>query len=168
MTSDHRQLDLDALAETILTGRKLDAIKQVRAVTGWSLAEAQREVDRLEAALIAEDGRSLDQVLEAFRRSLVDGSPSSDSSLDSRDVEIREALDNGNKILAIKHYRERHNVGLAEAKQAIDRMARGRSPTGPIEFAKPKGGVKIGCSGVILFAATAGLSIGLVRTLLFV
>jgi len=38
--------------------------------------------------------------------------------------EIREALRRGNKIEAIKAYRELTGVGLAQAKQAIDRAER--------------------------------------------
>ena len=44
--------------------------------------------------------------------------PNSDPALDSR---IQDALRNGNKIEAIKIYRELTGVGLAEAKQVIDR-----------------------------------------------
>jgi ribosomal protein L7/L12 len=36
--------------------------------------------------------------------------------------EIRQALQRGNKIEAIKIYRELTGVGLAEAKDAIDRL----------------------------------------------
>jgi len=35
---------------------------------------------------------------------------------------IRDALLSGNKILAIKLYRQQYGVGLKEAKDAIDRM----------------------------------------------
>ena len=37
---------------------------------------------------------------------------------------IQQALRRGNKIEAIKIYRERTGVGLAEAKEAIDRVER--------------------------------------------
>ncbi len=39
--------------------------------------------------------------------------------------QIQEALRRGDKIEAIKIYRQLTNAGLAEAKQAIDRMASG-------------------------------------------
>lgn len=39
-------------------------------------------------------------------------------------TQIQEALRRGNKIEAIKIYRERTGVGLAEAKEAIDRAER--------------------------------------------
>ncbi len=48
----------------------------------------------------------------------VDGEPG------SLHPKIREHLAKGNKIEAIKVYREIYNVGLAEAKQAIDAMER--------------------------------------------
>jgi len=44
--------------------------------------------------------------------------PNSDPALDTR---IQDALRHGNKIEAIKIYRELTGVGLAEAKQIIDR-----------------------------------------------
>ena len=37
--------------------------------------------------------------------------------------QIQEALRRGNKIEAIKIYREQTGVGLAEAKQAVDNLA---------------------------------------------
>ncbi len=36
---------------------------------------------------------------------------------------VADALARGDKILAIKRYREEHGVGLREAKAAVDRMA---------------------------------------------
>ena len=45
--------------------------------------------------------------------------PNSDPTLSPQ---IREALRRGNKIEAIKIYRELTGVGLAEAKQAIDSL----------------------------------------------
>ncbi len=36
--------------------------------------------------------------------------------------DVMEALQRGNKIEAIKRYREHRNVGLAEAKRAVEQM----------------------------------------------
>ena len=47
--------------------------------------------------------------------------PNSDPALAPQ---VQEALNRGNKIEAIKIYRELTGVGLAEAKQAIDRADR--------------------------------------------
>ncbi len=41
------------------------------------------------------------------------------------DSRVLEMLRQGNKLEAIKIYREIHNCGLAEAKQAVDGMAAG-------------------------------------------
>lgn len=54
-----------------------------------------------------------------YRRLNIDYmAPNFDPALDPR---VEEALRRGNKIEAIKIYRELTGVGLAEAKQAIDR-----------------------------------------------
>lgn len=41
---------------------------------------------------------------------------------DAANKEVLALLVRGNKIEAIKRYREIHNVGLADAKQAVDGM----------------------------------------------
>jgi ribosomal protein L7/L12 len=41
---------------------------------------------------------------------------------DKKNAKVIDLLKAGNKIEAIKVYREMYNVGLAEAKEAIDRM----------------------------------------------
>jgi ribosomal protein L7/L12 len=43
-------------------------------------------------------------------------------SIEAGDVRITDLLKKGNKIEAIKIYREMYNVGLAEAKQAVEGM----------------------------------------------
>ena len=43
-------------------------------------------------------------------------------SMEAGDAKVIEMLKKGNKIEAIKIYREMFNVGLAEAKQAVDGM----------------------------------------------
>jgi len=40
-------------------------------------------------------------------------------------AKVRELLQRGNKIEAIKIYREAYNVGLAEAKHVIDSIEQG-------------------------------------------
>lgn len=41
---------------------------------------------------------------------------------DAQNTKVIELIKKGNKIEAIKVYREMYNVGLAEAKDAIDKM----------------------------------------------
>lgn len=57
-----------------------------------------------------------------YRRLKMDyANPDPASSDPALSPQIRDALRRGNKIEAIKIYRELTGVGLAEAKQAIDR-----------------------------------------------
>jgi ribosomal protein L7/L12 len=67
--------------------------------------------------------RELEDKLEfLYRRLNIDyADPNSDPELAPQ---VQEALRRGNKIEAIKLYRELTGVGLAEAKQAIDRAER--------------------------------------------
>lgn len=67
--------------------------------------------------------RELEDKLEfLYRRLNIDYmDPNSDPDLAPQ---VQEALRRGNKIEAIKLYRELTGVGLAEAKQAIDRAER--------------------------------------------
>jgi ribosomal protein L7/L12 len=40
----------------------------------------------------------------------------------STEQDITDALNGGNKVEAIKHYRHVHNVGLKDAKEAIEKL----------------------------------------------
>ena len=44
----------------------------------------------------------------------------------STEQDIIEAINEGNKVEAIKHYRFVHNVGLGEAKKAVEAMQKKR------------------------------------------
>ena len=44
------------------------------------------------------------------------------SMSNSTEQDIIDAINNGNKVEAIKHYRFVHNVGLKDAKKAIEAM----------------------------------------------
>lgn len=46
------------------------------------------------------------------------------------EAEIRQLLDSGNKIQAVKVYREKTGAGLAEAKDAVEALAAGGSLDG--------------------------------------
>ena len=82
------------------SGNKIFAIKRYREETGVGLAEAKAAVELLEA----------------------DGSFSKPVQPDNPHVrsEIVSLLGRGEKIKAIKVYREQFGVGLKEAKEAID------------------------------------------------
>jgi ribosomal protein L7/L12 len=44
--------------------------------------------------------------------------------------QVRRLLDSGNKIQAIKLYREQTGIGLTEAKDAVEALAAGANPAG--------------------------------------
>lgn len=114
----------EEIVELLSSGQKIAAIKHYREATGASLAEAKRAVEEIGA------GRSLN--LE-------------ESDLSDLAGEILEFLDQGQKIQAIKVYRERTNAGLKEAKDVVEEIA-------------AKAGIEAtsgsGCAGVALAAAT--------------
>ncbi len=62
--------------------------------------------------------------------------------------QVKEALFTGQKILAIKLYREQTGVGLAEAKDAVEKLEAGLRASSPERFtAKPAGA---GCMSLLL------------------
>jgi ribosomal protein L7/L12 len=105
-------------------GRKIEAIKLYRDLTGAGLGEAKNAVEALER----EDSRP--QKREAR----------------SDDGEILELLRDGQKIRAIKLYRDRTGAGLKEAKDAVEALARSNGiPAG-----------SSGCASAVLALALFG------------
>ncbi len=60
---------------------------------------------------------------------------------------IKEALFRGQKIEAIKLYREAIDVGLTEAKTAVEKMEADLRASSPEKFTAPT--TKTGCLGVL-------------------
>ncbi len=98
MPADDKNFE-DELRALMVAGRKIEAIKQYRAATGAGLAEAKDAVE----ALVSVPSRESD------------GSPF--------ESEILSFLKQGQKIAAIKLYREHTGVGLKEAKDFIEALA---------------------------------------------
>jgi len=67
---------------------------------------------------------------------------------DQQRQQIETAIFAGNKIEAIKLYREGTGVGLAEAKQAVEKMESDLRKAKPEKFTTPAG--KKGCFGLVL------------------
>lgn len=97
-------------------GQKIKAIKLYREQIGVGLREAKARVDHIESTLLP--GRA------AFAPSQVTDPETEGRIYAARepDEEIRQVLLQGNKIKAIKLYREQTGLGLREAKEAIDRL----------------------------------------------
>jgi len=56
---------------------------------------------------------------------------------DAIEAEVRDLLGRGEKIEAIKRYRERTGAGLAEAAEAVTAIGRGERPDSPFLLSDP-------------------------------
>lgn len=116
----------DPIKAALFAGNKIQAIKLYREQTGLGLKEAKDAVEKLETELHL-------------------SSPSTPSSDQSH--RVRDALFEGNKIQAIKHYREQTRVGLKEAKDAVEKLEGELRASSPNRFTKPQ---NTGCFAVIV------------------
>jgi ribosomal protein L7/L12 len=113
----------------VADGQKIEAIKLYRDITGAGLKEAKDAVEALERG-DAPVPRSI---------------PSSGD-----DAEILELVRAGQKIRAIKLYRDKTGAGLADAKNAVEAMARAHGlPT-----------AQSGCGAAVLAATLVALFFG--------
>ncbi len=94
------------VTDALQRGNKLEAIKLLRDATGLGLKEAK---DALESAQAGTD-----------RATPLKGHSSPMSA------QVNAAIEQGNKLEAIKLFREQNGVGLKEAKDAIDAAFEGR------------------------------------------
>ena len=90
------------IRKLLASGNKIAAIKRYREETGVGLAEAKAAVESLEA------GGSFTERVQP-----------EDSDLTQQIVTL---LGKGEKIEAVKMYRDRIRVGLKEAKEAVERI----------------------------------------------
>jgi ribosomal protein L7/L12 len=101
---------LGGIRAHIAAGRKIEAIKLYREVTGAGLAEAKEAVELIEAGEPprpeAERSLSEDQALQ----------------------DVADLVRQGRKIEAIKRYREGTGLGLKESKDAVDALERQINP----------------------------------------
>ena len=97
-------IDQDVLA-LVRAGNKIAAIKALREATGLGLAEAKEMVEAVERGEVADLPRA--------------SVPPTPGDLDS---ELRALLAAGRKIEAVKRAREVLGLGLAEAKDHVERL----------------------------------------------
>jgi ribosomal protein L7/L12 len=127
LTPEHRQTIVAALK----AGNKIEAIKLCRTATGMGLAEAKDFVERMEASPDAPP------------------SPAPEAGALSP---VAELLFKGEKIAAIKLYREqvKPGIGLKEAKEEVERLEAGLRAQHPEKFSAP---AKSGCTAVLAVLA---------------
>ena len=103
----------DKIRELVRHGNKIEAIKIYRGMTGVGLAEAKDAVEALAAG----------QPVQVS--ALAAASPDLGNNLEPL-AEIKRLVQQGNKIGAIKIYREMTGAGLAEAKTAVEALEAGQ------------------------------------------
>ena len=142
MAQDLTHADRDAILADLRAGRKIQAIKTYREATGAGLAEAKAAVEAME------DGR-LPQSADA---------PAANRESARVDDVVRAHLAAGNKIEAIKAYREANGCGLKEAKDAVEAIEAGRGGLGGV--ASKRGGclpmIGLLVAGVVVLARLWG------------
>lgn len=116
------------IADLIAQGRKLEAIKELRELTGIGLKEAKEEIERLMAEV---DGRELTATAQL---------PVSGHGPEPGHEEVAALARAGRKLEAIKLLRSQTGLGLKEAKEAVEKM---------------RGGRQSGCLSVLLLAIVA-------------
>jgi ribosomal protein L7/L12 len=118
--------DLEEQLRVLLAeGKKIEAIKVYRERTGAGLAEAKDAVEALEAG-------------QKLPSQAIDG---------GFENELVALLEQGQKIEAIRVYREKTGAGLKEAKDAVEALAAKHSlPVG-----------RSGCAGVVLLCLAGAL-----------
>ncbi len=145
MNSTPENHPLQAIKDAALSGNMITAIKLYRELYGVGLAEAKHAVEQL-----------TETWMQGGTPSLPSPTAGPPVPADTK-AQIRSALLAGNKITAIKAYRELHHVGLAEAKQAVDAMEAGLRLEVPQAFAATPGKGFIGCIvWLILLGALGG------------
>lgn len=127
------------IAELVSTGRKIEAIKRYRELTGMGLKEAKEAVEALETDLLLRKNQALVNQTEAS---------------------IARFLFAGQKIEAIKRYREITGQGLKESKDMVEAMEADLRKRAPGKFSAPAVVAK-GCLGMLAVLAVAGLAIAL-------
>ena len=101
----------DDVVALLRAGNKIEAIKRYRQVTGLGLKDAKDAIDALPLG------------------ETPPGAPAAPAAASTvSDADIERELRAGNKIGAIKLYREKTGLGLKEAKDAVEAMTLGPAP----------------------------------------
>jgi ribosomal protein L7/L12 len=104
----------EELVALLRDGRKIMAVKRYREMTGVGLAEAKAAVDDLEQQIAA----GVEPVVPLPGQ--VAPRPAATPDMEALAGQVVSLLQRGNKIEAIRVYREAMNAGLREAKEAVE------------------------------------------------
>lgn len=114
---DARLTRRDEIASLLRSGLKIKAIKIYREDTGASLPDAKAAVERMEMTGSFGMASIVQETQEPYAEP---DTPQGVSDMSALTGEVESLVINGQKIQAIKLYRERTGLGLREAKEAID------------------------------------------------
>lgn len=128
-TLDSDPAKREQVIRLLLAGQKINAIKVYRANTGASLKDAKAAVEHIELALHSgsnslAEGQAFSEI-QASAQPLAPGNSTplfTASDVELFTAEIERLLIAGQKINAIKRYRELTGAGLQEAKDAVERL----------------------------------------------
>ncbi len=144
MTRPISNEDLEPIRAAAVAGKKIEAIKLYRQASGVGLAEAKKAVEALAA------GRS------------INAAPMESASNDDINA-IEAAVFAGEKIQAIRLYRDTTGEGLKESKDFIDALEAELRRTEPARFTAP---AAKGCGVRVLWLLSVlGVLIGLIVSL---
>lgn len=125
MANPYPTSDVDEIQRKVLAGDKIGAIKLYRECTGVGLAEAKSAIEQMQTQL------------RGFTAAELVWPPKVPESRPVQAAAIAEALFRGEKIAAIKLYREQTQAGLAEAKRAVEEIEKSLRVSAPGLFTKP-------------------------------
>jgi ribosomal protein L7/L12 len=108
MTDSDDKAWIAELTSLIDNGQKIEAIQKYRERTSVGLAEAKSAIEQI-ADRMSGAGQPLDN--------------RPDVPAGTADGEVLDLMRTGQKIAAIKRYRETHGGGLKEAKEAVEALA---------------------------------------------
>jgi ribosomal protein L7/L12 len=116
MPSLEQLTKLKEVKKLVQEGNKIQAIKIYREIFGVGLKEAKDAVEKIEA------GQPLVFTQTTFGSTQTDSPSSSIMDIANSMNEVAMLVREGNKIAAIKRYRELTGVGLKEAKEAVEKI----------------------------------------------
>lgn len=112
----------DEIVQLLTRKQKIAAIKRYREMTGVGLAEAKAAVEQMERELLVGQPLSMSMAAQPMIGMAGNVDDQEEGAALVFLAEVRQLALSGNKIAAIKLYREKTGVGLKEAKDVVDRM----------------------------------------------